>query len=116
MLAVLVIIAISAVGALINGLAGGEPGLILYLSLIIGTLVATLLVEDRLVWVLIPVPALVFPVMAFAAGTIGESGAPSSHSGTYAVAKWVANGFIAMATATLLAGLVTVVRMNGRRN
>lgn len=112
----LVVIAITAVGALLNGLAGGEPGLILDLSLIIGTLVAGVFVEDRLVWLLIPVPGLVFPVMAFAAGTIGERGASSSHTGTYAVAKWVSNGFIAMATATLLAGLVTVVRMNGRRN
>lgn len=116
LLAVLVLIAITAVGALVDGLAGGDPGLILDLSLVVGTLVAALLIEDRLVYLIIPAPALVFPVMAFAAGIVGVQHATTSSTRMMiAVTTWVENGFIAMATATLLAGLVTVVRMAGRR-
>jgi hypothetical protein len=115
-LAVLVLIAISAVGALIDGIAGGPPGIILDLSLVIGTVVAGVLIESSLVWLIIPMPALVFPIMAFAAGIVGVKKATASNTALATdVFRWVSGGFIAMAAATLLAGMVTIVRMAGRR-
>lgn len=117
LLGVLVLLGVTAVGALANGLAGGEPGLILDFSLIAGTVLAAFLIEVRMVWVIIPVPPLVFSVMCVAAGVVGDQFAATTTTRLVTAAgTWVVKGFVAMAVATLLAILITVVRMAGRRN
>jgi hypothetical protein len=112
----MILVGVTAVGALVDGFAGGGPGLILGLALVVGAVLAALLIPARLVWVVVPMPPLVFVVMAVAAGVIANQHAADSMTRLMAAAGgWVAKGFVAMATATLLTGLIAVVRMSGWR-
>jgi hypothetical protein len=113
---VMILVGVTAVGALIDGIAGGGPGLILGLALVIGAVLAALLIPARLVWVVVPLPPLVFVVMAVAGGVVADRHAADSTTRlTAAAGGWAAEGFGAMATATLLTGLIAVVRMSRRR-
>ena len=109
---VLVLVGITAVGALAAGLAGGGPGLILELSLLVGTVAAALAIEARLSWLVIPAPPLVYVVMAPAAGLIGKAGAAKSATAlSVNVGTWIGHGFIAMMVSTLLAIAIAAVRI-----
>jgi hypothetical protein len=109
---VLVLVGVTAVGALLDGLISGGPGLILDLSLVFGAVTAAFVIEPQLTWLVIPMPPLVFVVMAFAAGVVGD--ATSTQSATRlatAAGTWTAKGFIAMAAATLLVIAIASIRM-----
>lgn len=114
-LGVLVLVAITAVGALLDGIAGGPPGVILYLSLIVGTAVAAILLEDDKAWLLLPAPALVFPVMALAAGLIGDKHAHGKTGIASSLATYMLWGFPSMAVATLVAASVALFRLLAAR-
>jgi Domain of unknown function (DUF6542) len=97
-------------GAVLGGLAtaatGNAPGLALGGFVIGGTAAAVLAVRPRSVYVIIPAPALSYIVAATAAGLVDLKGqAVGASLTTFAVnaAQWMASGFLAMATATLLA-------------
>lgn len=111
-----VLVGITAAGALIDGLTRGGPGLVLDVSLVAGAVLAAMWTTSRLMWLVIPMPPLVFAVMAVAAGVVADRQATRSMSGfATAAATWIANGFVAMTAATLLAVMVIVVRAANRR-
>lgn len=113
---VLVLVGITAVGALVAGLAGGGPGLVLELSLLVGTVAAALTIEARLSWLVIPAPPLVYVVMAPAAGLIGKAGAAKSATAlSVNVGTWIGQGFFAMLASTLLAIVIAAVRITMAR-
>jgi hypothetical protein len=108
----LVLVGVTAVGALLDGLISGGPGLILDLSLVFGAVTAAFVIEPRLTWLVIPMPPLVFVVMAFAAGVAGDATSTQSATRLAAAAgTWTAKGFIAMAAATLLVIAIASIRM-----
>lgn len=111
-----VLVGITAAGALIDGLTRGGPGLVLDVSLVAGAVLAAMWTASRLMWLVIPMPPLVFAVMAVAAGVVADRQATRSMSGfATAAATWIARGFVAMTAATLLAVMVIVVRAANRR-
>lgn len=116
LIGILILVGVAAVGALIGGLVDGGPGLVLDISLVAGAVLAAGLTESRLAWVVIPMPPLVFAVMAMAAGVIGDQNATSSTTRlATAAGTWVIKGFVAMTAATLLAAAIAIVRMTAVR-
>ncbi|MFJ2030689.1 DUF6542 domain-containing protein [Streptosporangium sp. NPDC087985] len=116
--AVLVLTGVTAVGAVIEGLAGGGSGLVLDISVVVGAVMATVAISSGLVWLLIPMPPLVFVVMTVVASVIGGGDATGSVTRLVAdVSVRVVKGFPAMVAASLLVIAIVVVRMlmNRRR-
>ncbi len=101
----------AAIGALITAVARSEPGPVLGVFVVAGTVTAALAVEPRAVYRIIPVPALSYLVAAVLAGMIhdranGTSGTALAVGAT----QWIASGFLAMSAATILAIVITAAR------
>ena len=107
----------TAAGLLVTLLAGRGPGTVLSIFLLAGTAAGTLAVRPRAAYLLIPVPALAYLAAATVAGLVHDRAADSSHTAlAISAARWIASGFLAMTTATLLAIVMAVVRWAaGRR-
>jgi hypothetical protein len=98
-------------GAIVSVLVGGQPGLALGILVIAGTVAATIAVEPRTVYRIIPAPALAYLVAASVAGLINDRAIDTSHTAVaISAAQWVANGFVAMTVATSLAIVISAVR------
>ena len=107
----LIVIAAAVVGTAVTVAMQHDPGYLLGGAVIVGTFVAALAVRPKAVYQLIPVPALAYLVGALGTGLIHQQNAGPSPSGlTVSAAQWVAGGFIAMAAATAVAVLLTVIR------
>ena len=101
----------AVLGAVVTVAAGGEPGTLLGLFLVAGTLAASLAVQPRAVYVLIPAPALAYLVAAAAAGLAHGRAADTSHTAmAVSAAQWIAGGFLTMMAATIVAIAVTAGR------
>src|SRR5450755_3799428 len=88
-----------------------NPGHLLGGFIVVGTLIAALAVRARAVYLLIPVPAPAYLAGAVAAGLIHEQNTGPSQSGLkISAAEWIAGGFVAMAAATAVAVVVTIIR------
>jgi hypothetical protein len=111
------VIGSAAVGALITALAGSEPGLVLGVFVVAGTVTAGLAVQPRAVHRIIPVPALSYLAAAVLAGLIHDRA--NGTSGTalaVGTTQWIGAGFVAMTAATVLALALTAARWrSGRR-
>jgi hypothetical protein len=115
---ILIVIAGAAIGGVVTLATGSAPGLALGVFVIGGTAAAVLAVRPRAVYQIIPVPALSYMVAATAAGLVEIKGQAAGASLTTLVvgaAQWMASGFLAMATATLLAVATAAARWPFRR-
>jgi hypothetical protein len=113
---ILFIAGAAALGTLATIAAGNGPGVLLGAFLVAGTLAAALTVHPRAVYLLIPVPALAYPVAAIIAGLAAGHPAGTSHTAlAVGAAQWAASGFIAMTAATVLAIGITAARWPRRR-
>jgi hypothetical protein len=108
---VLIVIASAALGALITAVTSSQPGLVLGVLVVAGTITAALAVRPRAAYLVIPVPALAYVVAASLAGLISDRATGTSIT-ALAVngTQWIASGFIAMTVATGLAIVITLVR------
>ena len=98
-------------GMVITVLAGSEPGWILGIFLIAGTIVAALAVRPGASYLIFPVPALAYAVTAAVAGLIHNHDADISRTALVLHAgQWIAAGFIPMTVATALAVLIAGFR------
>lgn len=88
-----------------------DPGFLLGLLVVIGTVAACLAVSPRRAFLIIPAPALAYLAAAILAGLIHDRAADTSRT-LLAInaARWVASGFIAMVAATALAVVIAGVR------
>jgi hypothetical protein len=103
-LGVAIVAASTALGASATMLTGKEPGSILGVFVIIGTLAAAVAVRPQSGRVLLPVPALSYLVAAMITGVIYDHSADVSKTAlAINAAQWIANGFFAMLLATVLA-------------
>jgi hypothetical protein len=110
-LGVVAVVAAALVGMVITVLAGSEPGLILGIFLIAGTIVAALAVRPAATYLIFPVPAPTYAVTATVAGLIHDHAADSSRTALVLNAgQWIAAGFIPMTVATALAVLIAGFR------
>lgn len=106
--AVLVLTGIAAVAGGLDVLAGSSLRLIFACGLVLGALVASLLVRTRDQLMVVFAPPLVFVAASGVAVLLGrgESGGTLVDLAT----SWLVYGFPAMAVATALAGVVTLLR------
>ena len=105
----------AAVGALLTAMAGSEPGLVLGVFLVAGTVVAGLAVQPRVVYRIVPVPALSYLGAAVLAGMIHDrANGTSSTALAVGATQWIASGFLAMSAATILAVAMTIIRWRGK--
>jgi hypothetical protein len=106
-------------------LTHGEPGTVLGVFLIAATIAGAYAVRPEAVRLIIPVPALAYSGAAVIAGLIHDRATGTSHTAlAIGAVQWVASGFLAMSTATVLAIAITAARRrpapqrprpNGRR-
>jgi hypothetical protein len=110
-LAVAIVAASTALGASATMLTGKEPGSILGVFVIIGTLAAAVAVRPQAGRIILPVPALSYLVAAMVTGVIYDHSADVSKAALAVnAAQWIANGFVAMLLATILAVVLVTVR------
>ncbi len=106
----------AALGALLTALTGGQPGIVLGVFLILGTLAAGSLVRPAAVHLIIPVPALAYLVAALLAGIVAIPASDMSRTGLAVNAlQWIAHGFLVMLIATAAAIGITAARRRGVR-
>jgi len=108
---VLMVIGSSALGALATVLAGREPGTLLGVFLVVGTVVGTLVVRPRASHLIIPAPAPAYLAAALAAGML-RGGTPTMSRTNLAVnaLQWTAGGFLPMVVATVLSAAIAAAR------
>jgi len=110
-LGIAIVAASTALGASATMLTGKEPGSILGVFVIIGTLAAAVAVRPQAGRVILPVPALSYLVAAMVTGVIYDHSADVSKTAlAINAAQWIANGFFAMLLATVLAVALVTVR------
>jgi hypothetical protein len=110
-LGVAILAASTALGASATMLTGREPGSILGIFVIIGTVAAAVAVRPQAGRLIIPVPALSYLVAAMVTGVIYDHSADASKTAlAIDAAQWIANGFFAMVLATVLAIVLVTAR------
>jgi hypothetical protein len=108
-LGVSVIAGSAVIGAVATIVIRSEPGSVLGLSVLAGTVAAALTVQPRTGRLIFPVPALSYLLAALAAGVVYDRSTNKTELAVGA-AQWIANGFFVMVLATLLAIALTTVR------
>jgi hypothetical protein len=104
-------------GGLLTVLAGSEPGWLLGLFVIIATTAGASAVRRTSAYIVIPVPALAYFVIAVIAGLIHDRGVDTSRAILFVNAvQWIAGGFFWMCLATIIAIAIAIGRwlMTGR--
>ena len=110
-LGVFAVVAAALLGMVITVLSGSEPGLILGIFLIAGTILAALAVRPGATYLIFPVPAPAYAVTAIVAGLINDRAADTSSTALVVnLGQWIAAGFIPMTVATALAVLIAGFR------
>jgi hypothetical protein len=110
-LGVCIIVASAAIGATLTMVARSAPGSLLGLFVVLGTVAAALAVRPRSGWMIFPVPVLSYLVAALTSGVVFDRSVDSSNTAlAVAAAQWIADGFFAMAFATVLAVVIIAAR------
>jgi hypothetical protein len=87
------------------------PGFLLGLFVVAGTVAASLAVRPRAGRMIFPVPVLSYLVAALLSGIVFDRSAGSSKTAlAIGAAQWIADGFFAMALATVLVVVITATR------
>jgi hypothetical protein len=101
----------AALGAAVTAVSGSEPGVVLGIFLVAGTLAAALAVQPRAAYRIIPVPALAYLAAAAVTGLIHDRATDTSLTTlVISAGQWIASGFLAMTATTLLAIAITAAR------
>ena len=101
----------AVLGAVATLAAGRQPGTVLGLFIVVGTVVAALLVRPWAGRMVIPAPALCYVVAALVTGIVANRSADLSKTAlAVGATQWIANGFFAMVLATVLAIALTAIR------
>jgi Domain of unknown function (DUF6542) len=106
---VCLVVGSTALGAIATMVAHSAPGALLGFFVVASTVAAALAVHPRAGRLIFPVPALSYVIAALVIGIIYNPAADGTALAIDA-AQWIANGFFAMALATVLAIVLTAVR------
>jgi hypothetical protein len=110
-LGVCIIVASAAVGTVVTKVTRSAPGFLLGLCVEAGTVVAALAVRPRAGRMIFPVPVLSYLLGALISGYVYNRSAGTSKTAlAIGAAQWIADGFFAMALATVLAIVIITVR------
>ena len=108
-LGVCVIVGSAVIGAAATIVTKSQPGSVLGLAVLAGTVAAALTVQPRTGRMIFPVPALSYLIAALTAGVVYDRAADKTEIAVGA-AQWIASGFFVMVLSTLLAVALTTVR------
>jgi len=108
-LGVCVIVGSALIGTIATIVTKSQPGSVLGLFVLAGTVAAALTVQPRTGRLIFPVPALSYLIGALVSGVVYDRSANKTQIAVGA-AQWVASGFFVMVLATLLAIALTTVR------
>jgi len=108
-LGVCVIVGSAMIGAIATIVTKSQPGSVLGLSVLAGTVAAALTVQPQTGRLIFPVPALSYLIAALGVGVVYDRSADKTQIAVGA-AQWVASGFFVMVLSTLLAIALTTVR------
>jgi uncharacterized protein DUF6542 len=108
-LGVCVIAGSAVIGAFATVVTHAQPGPVLALAVLAGTVAAALTVQPRTGRLIFPVPTLSYLIAALVAGVAYQRSSDKTELAVGA-AQWIANGFFVMVLATLLAIALTTVR------
>jgi hypothetical protein len=107
LVALLVVAGASVIGVILTLIAGQEPGVLLGVFVILGSLAATLGIRRTAVYLLFPLPALALFLGALATGVVHDSQLASTTAGLGAGSlQWFAGIFFPMLVGTVLVLLV----------
>jgi hypothetical protein len=110
-LGVCIVIGAALLGALGTVITDRDPGSLLGLFVVVGTIAAGFAVHDRAAYLIIPVPALAYVAAAIMAGAIHDRAIDTSRTQLLVSAgQWIASGFLAISAATILAVLIAATR------
>jgi hypothetical protein len=109
-LGVCIIVASAAFGTIATMVTRSAPGFLLGLFVEAGTVVAALAVRPRAGRMIFPVPVLSYLVGALISGFVFNRSGTSKTALAIGAAQWIANGFFAMALATVLAIAIITTR------
>jgi hypothetical protein len=110
-----IVAASAALGAIITIAHRAQPGRVLGVCIVVGTVIAALAVRPRAGRLIFPVPVLAYLVGALIAG-IAYNRSTSKTELVIGSAQWIANGFLLMALATGLAIVLVTIRWILRRS
>jgi hypothetical protein len=97
----------TAIGVIATVVTKREPGSLLSYLIIIGSVIAALAIRRRALYVLIPLPALLFFISAVLTGAVKDRGIDTSKTELgLSFLQWIANVFFAMCAATILVLLI----------
>ncbi len=106
--AVYILLGFAVIGVLGTLLTSNEPGSTLGLFIIVGSVIAALAIRLRSVYLLIPLPALVFFVAAVLTGAVHDSGIDTSKTEiSVSFLQWIAGVFFGMCVATILVVVIS---------
>jgi hypothetical protein len=108
-LGVCVIAGSALIGAIATIVTHAQPGTVLGLAVLAGTVAAALTVQPRTGRLIFPAPALSYLIAALIAGVAYDRSTDKTELAVGA-AQWIASGFFVMVLATLLAVALTTVR------
>ena len=109
---ILIVAASALLGVIFTVIMRRDPGTVLGLLIVAGTVVACLAVRARSVRLLIPAPTISYVPAAIIAGAINDRNTDTSHTADLLNAgSWIANGFLMMALATVVALVFTGLRL-----
>jgi hypothetical protein len=114
---IVVVLSAAAIGAIGTLVVGGDPGALLGVLVIAGSVAAAFGVHFRQGYLLIPVPALAYAVGATVTGMFHDRGVDVSHTQlAVSAARWFAGGFLWMTAATISVIAITVLRWLAMRH
>jgi hypothetical protein len=113
---IVVVLSAAAIGAIGTLVMHGDPGALLGVLVIAGSVAAAFGVSYRQGYLLIPVPALAYAVGATVTGMFHDRGVDISHTAlAVSAAQWFAGGFLWMTAATISVIAITAIRWLAKR-
>jgi hypothetical protein len=111
-LALLVFFGLALLGAIGTVITKRDPGFLLGLLIIMGSIVAALGIQRRTSYLIIPLPAITYLVLAGLTGAYHDRGIDTSKE-AYGLSflQWIGSGFFAISVATIAVLLVFGVRL-----
>jgi hypothetical protein len=98
-------------GTILTLAMGQDPGFLLGLFLILGSVAAAVAVRSGAVHTFIPLPALAYLVAAILTGMVHDSGSPnSSRQFVLNFLTWIGGSFVAVTASTILVVLIALTR------
>jgi hypothetical protein len=110
-LSVLMVPAAALLGGALTVASHRDPGRLLGIFIVAGTVAAGTSIRARSAYAIIPAPVLAYTAAAVIAGLIHDRAIDTSRTAlTISGVQWVGDGFIAMTAATVLAAVLALAR------